>query len=123
MIRIGCTTFSEHGSLVQRKNSKLFEYARYFPLVELDTTYHFLPKEKDVRNWLTQIPENFRFVLKVHQSVTTQGDLPDQLTMTEALQLYKEAIAPMVEAGKLFCLLAQFPNSFKCTKENVAYLD
>ena len=44
MIRIGCTTFSEHGSLVQRKNSKLFEYARYFPLVELDTTYHFLPK-------------------------------------------------------------------------------
>ncbi|MCT8192732.1 DUF72 domain-containing protein, partial [Pseudomonas monteilii] len=116
MIRIGCTTFSEHGSLVQRKNSKLFEYARYFPLVELDTTYHFLPKEKDVRNWLTQIPENFRFVLKVHQSVTTQGDLPDQLTMTEALQLYKEAIAPMVEAGKLFCLLAQFPNSFKCTK-------
>ncbi len=123
MIRIGCTTFSEHGSLVQRKNSKLFEYARYFPLVELDTTYHFLPKEKDVRNWLTQIPENFRFVLKVHQSVTTQGDLPDPLTMTEALQLYKEAIAPMIEAGKLFCLLAQFPNSFKCTKENVAYLD
>ncbi|WP_313510890.1 DUF72 domain-containing protein [Enterococcus sp.] len=122
MIRIGCTTFSEHGSLVDRKSSKLFEYARYFPIVELDTTYHFLPKEKDVRNWLTQVPDNFRFVLKVHQSITTQGALPEGMTLEESLQRFKEAIAPMVDAGKLFCLLAQFPNQFKCTKQHVAYL-
>lgn len=123
MIRIGCTTFSEHGRLVDRKSSKLFEYARYFPVVELDTTYHFLPKEKDVRNWLTQVPDNFRFVLKVHQSITTQGDVPEGMTVEESLTRFKEAIAPMVEAGKLFCLLAQFPNQFKCTKQHVAYLD
>lgn len=123
MIRIGCTTFSEHGRLVDRKTSKLFEYARYFPVVELDTTYHFLPKEKDVRNWLTQVPDNFRFVLKVHQSITTQGELPEGITLGESLRLFKTAIAPMVEAGKLYCLLAQFPNQFKCTKQNVAYLD
>lgn len=122
MIRIGCTTFSEHGSLVNKKESKLYEYAGHFPIVELDTTYYYLPKEKDVKNWLTQVPENFRFVLKVHQSVTQQGDLPEELTMEQSLELYKKAIAPIVEAGQLFCLLAQFPNSFKCTKENVLYL-
>lgn len=123
MIRIGCTTFSEHGSLVQRKTSKLFEYASVFPVVELDTSYHYLPKEKDVRNWLTQVPDNFRFILKVHQSVTTQGDLPEGMSMAEALTAFKQAIQPMVDAGRLYCLLAQFPNRFKCTKESVAYLD
>ena len=123
MIRIGCTTFSEHGSLVQRKTSKLFEYASVLPVVELDTSYHYLPKEKDVRNWLTQVPDSFRFILKVHQSVTTQGDLPEGMSMAEALTAFKQAIQPMVDAGRLYCLLAQFPNRFKCTKESVAYLD
>jgi uncharacterized protein YecE (DUF72 family) len=123
MIRIGCTTFSEHGSIVHRKASKLFEYASVFPVVELDTSYHYLPKEKDVRNWLTQVPDNFRFILKVHQSVTTQGDLPEGMTMPEAVVAFKQAIQPLVDEGKLYCLLAQFPNRFKCTKESVAYLD
>lgn len=92
-------------------------------MVELDTSYHYLPKEKDVRNWLTQVPDNFRFILKVHQSVTTQGDLPEGMSMAEALTAFKQAIQPMVDAGRLYCLLAQFPNRFKCTKESVAYLD
>lgn len=46
MIRIGCTTFSEHGSLVQRKTSKLFEYASVFPVVELDTSIIIYPKRR-----------------------------------------------------------------------------
>ncbi len=50
---------------------KKSEYARYFPLVELDTTYHFCQKKRRAQ-LVDQIPENFRFVLKVHQSVTTQ---------------------------------------------------
>ena len=72
-------------------------------MVELDTSYHYLPKEKDVRNWLTQVPDNFRFfILKVHQSVTTQGDLPEGMSMAEALTAFKQAIQPMwVDAGRL----------------------
>lgn len=122
MIYIGCTTFSEHGALVHRKETTLEEYAGYFPVVELDTTYHFLPRESMVKNWLTKVPNTFKFILKVHQSVTTQGDLPEGLTMDEALVKYKQAIQPLVEKEQLFCLLAQFPNRFKCTVENVTYL-
>ena len=36
---------------------------------------------------------------------------------------FLETLAPMIESEKLFCFLAQFPAQFKCTKENVAYLE
>ncbi len=87
--------------LFREKHQNFFEYASVFPVVELDTSYHYLPKEKDVRNWLTQVPDNFRFILKVHQSVTTQGDLPEGMSMAEALTAFKQAIQPMVDAGRL----------------------
>ena len=60
-----------------------------------------------------RVPDNFRFILKVHQSVTTQGDLPEGMSMAEALTAFKQAIQPMVDAGRLYCLLAQFPNRFE----------
>lgn len=124
MIRIGLTSFNEHSSLTGKKTSTLYEYAGYLPLVELDTNYYGITTKKAVENWLTQVPADFRFVVKLYSGFTGQSKWQDSYpSMTAMQEHFLETLAPMIESGKLFCFLAQFPAQFKCTKENVAYLE
>lgn len=124
MIRIGLTSFNEHSSLTGKKTSSLYEYAGYLPLVELDTNYYGITKKSSVENWLTQVPSDFRFVIKMYAGFTGQAKWQDSYPSMSAMQQhFLETMEPMIESGKLFCFLAQFPAQFKCTKENVAYLE
>lgn len=124
MIRIGLTSFNEHSSLTGKKTSSLYEYAGYLPLVELDTNYYGITRKSAVENWLTQVPEAFRFVVKLYAGFTGQSKWQDHYPSIPAMQEhFLTTLAPMIESGKLFCFLAQFPAQFKCTKENVAYLE
>ncbi|KEI49198.1 hypothetical protein P742_0111775 [Enterococcus faecium UC8668] len=123
MIRIGLTSFKEHDKLTGKKNNTLYEYAGFLPLVELDTAYYGIPRKSSVENWINEVPESFRFVVKVYQGISGQGDWkPYYQTEEEMITHFLDVMSPMVEAGKLFCFLIQFPSSFKCTKENVQYL-
>ena len=122
MIRIGCTSFNEHSYLTGKKNSSLYEYASYFPLVEMDTGFYYLPSKKNIDQWLSQVPSNFRFILKIHKTFTKHQELEEGQTLLAFAQELRENLAPMIEQGRLFCLLAQFPASFKCTREHVDYL-
>lgn len=122
-ISIGLTTFDEHRSLLDGKKPTLFEYAGFFPLLELDTAYYHLPKKSTVENWLTQVPEQFRFIIKLPAAMTLQEELPAYFQTEEELyQQFFEQFEPLIASGKLFCFLAQFSAQFKCTKEHVTYL-
>lgn len=124
MIRIGLTSFNEHSSLTGKRTSSLYEYAGYLPLVELDTNYYGITKKSSVENWLTQVPSDFRFVIKMYAGFTGQAKWQDSYPSMSAMQQhFLETMEPMIESRKLFCFLAQFPAQFKCTKENVAYLE
>jgi len=121
MIRIGCTSFNEHESLTGKKETTLFEYAGHFPLVEMDTGFYSIPSYENVEKWVGQVPDNFRFIMKIHQTFTKHQEAsPAQLK--ELADQLSHNLQPMVKSGKLFCLLAQFPPYFACTKENVRYL-
>jgi Uncharacterized conserved protein len=122
MIRIGCTSFNEHSYLTGKKNSTLYEYASFFPLVEMDTGFYYLPSKANIEQWLAQVPTNFRFILKIHKTFTKHQELEEGQTFVEMARQLRENLAPMIEQGRLFCLLAQFPATFKCTRENVDYL-
>lgn len=122
MIRVGLTRFDEHEFLTGKKKSTLFEYASHLPVVELDTSYYFVPKKSVVENWLTQIPENFQFIMKLPSSLTCQDELPEGKTMQAMAEEFLTNLAPMIDSDRLFCALAQFPATFKCTKESVAHL-
>lgn len=124
MIRIGLTSFNEHSSLTGKKTSSLYEYAGYLPLVELDTNYYGITSKSSVENWLAQVPEEFRFVVKLYAGFTGQSKWQDSYPSMAAMQEhFLETLQPMIESGKLFCFLAQFPAQFKCTKKNVGYLE
>ena len=123
MIRVGLTSFKEHEKLTGKKNNTLYEYARYLPLVELDTAYYGIPRKTSVEKWVQEVPENFRFVVKAYQGISGQGDWHEYYqTEEEMIAKFLEVMQPMKEADKLFCFLVQFPASFKCTKESVQYL-
>lgn len=122
MIQIGCTSFKEHTYLTGKKETSLFEYAAHFPLVEMDTSFYAIPKQTYVKEWLKQVPKHFQFIMKLPKVFTKHEDLGEGNTLNELAQEFLESLRPMFEQGQLFCLLAQFPPFFACTRENVDYL-
>lgn len=96
-------------------------YARRFPTVELDFTYYRMPNSRTIDAIERKTPAGFRFCVKLHQSMTHQiPSLPDEIKGNEAL--FREAMRPLAETGKLGCLLAQFPYSFRRSEANVDYI-
>jgi uncharacterized protein YecE (DUF72 family) len=92
-------------------------YARHFDTLEVNTTYYGIPKPDVMAGMAARTPENFRFVLKLHQSMTHDQSL-DPLVFRG----FRDAIAPLKDAGKYDGLLAQFPWAFRRTEENRRFL-
>lgn len=122
MIQIGCTSFKEHTYLTGKKENSLFEYAAHFPLVEMDTSFYAIPKKTYVEEWLKQVPEDFRFIMKIPKELTQHAALPEEATYKDLAEELLAALSPMQKSGHLYCLLAQFPPFFECKRENVDYL-
>lgn len=90
-------------------------YAGEFNTVELNVTFYRLPAASTVAAWLGRTPPGFRFAVKAHRSLTHERQEP-------AFEAFREALAPMAEAGKLACVLAQFPPSFRPGEASLAHL-
>ncbi len=112
-IRIGtCAwTFDEwHGPFYppQLPPSRWLEfYARYFPTIEVDTTFYSAPSEETVRRWVEMTPATFRFVCKLPREITHLCKLHDCSTQ---LAEFLRAIEPLT--AKLQVILIQLPPSF-----------
>lgn len=101
-----------------RSSDFLRYYAEHFPAVEVNATYYRIPARDTFERIEAKTPPGFRFVVKLHQSMTHEG-LSGPALCRELL----EAIAPLREAGKLDGLLAQFPWAFRRTPEHEAHLE
>ena len=82
-------------------------YARYFPTVEIDSTFYAAPAEHSVRRWLDLTPAHFRFSCKLPREITHQCKLRDCST---ELTAFFRALEPL--AAKLHVILVQLPPSF-----------
>lgn len=90
-------------------------YAREFATAEINTTYYRVPEARLVAGWAARTPDGFTFSVKAHQGLTHEREQPDFASFVEVLR-------PLVEAGKLAAVLAQFPYSFHPTPANRDYL-
>lgn len=90
-------------------------YARMFDTTELNVTYYRVPAARTVQGWADRTPPGFTFSVKAHASLTHERTKPD-------FAAFVEALSPLQEAGKLACILAQFPNAFRPSAENWTYL-
>ena len=82
-------------------------YARYFPAVEIDSTFYRVPEENAVRRWVEQTPASFRFSCKLPREITHVCKLRD---CTAELNAFLRAIEPL--DAKLQVVLIQLPPSF-----------
>ncbi len=94
-------------------------YAQQFALTELNFSYYRQPDARTVARMVHATPDTFRFTIKGHKTLTheTGGDLEAES------RTFKEGIRPLVEAGRLACVVMQFPYSFHYTTGTRKYLD
>jgi uncharacterized protein YecE (DUF72 family) len=83
--------------------------ARYVDMIEVNSTFYRPPDRKTVESWLrrTSGRPDFFFTAKLHQNITHGGRLE-----AATVDAFHAGLAPMVEAGKLRHLLAQFKWDF-----------
>ena len=106
---------------------KLAFYAQYFNTVEINSSFYRPPNQYAARAWASKVPGDFRFTVKLWQKFThpkmfEAATGQQSFVAEEDFGVFAEGIAPLVEAGKLGVLLAQFPTSFRPDEATVDYL-
>jgi len=100
-------------------SEKMLEfYASEFSFVEINSTYYRLPHWKTIDSMEKKTPPGFQFVFKTHESITHERSA-DSFTNC---RLLCQALEPVIDAGKIGGILAQFPYSFQNNEENRNYL-
>ncbi|GAC1335708.1 MAG: DUF72 domain-containing protein [Chloroflexota bacterium] len=123
-------------------------YASQFPLVEVDSTFYSLPAERSAVLWSERTPETFTFDIKGFRLFTAHPtpvsslpkglreelpadnrttknvylkDMPPAL-VDEAWDMFRRALVPLHDAGKLGAIFLQFPKWFSFGRRNLDYL-
>ncbi len=99
------------------KGKMLDYYVKFFPTVEVNSTYYRIPHPAVMANMVKKAPDGFDFILKVPQSFTHR-----RTDLEKDHIAFRDAIRPFEESGKLSGLLAQFPYSFKFSQDSLEYL-
>jgi uncharacterized protein YecE (DUF72 family) len=114
-------------------------YAEHFDTVEVNSTFYGQPRADVTAAWVARTPPEFEFSLKLYQKFTHpkmfrevalkrapggEGALLDLLAEVTHSDIdeYRAGIEPLVGAGRLGALLAQFPASFKDAPQTRDYL-
>jgi len=94
----------------------------YFNLVEIDSSFYRIPSARSSQSWARRMAghPDFLFTAKLWEGFTHRKaiDLPEGLLARHDVDAFRAFLDPLAEAGRLGCVLAQFPWSFKPTPEN-----
>ncbi len=125
LIYIGLTGWGDHDDLYEgvSQKGKLSNYASYFPIVEVDSSFYAIQPIRNYEKWVKETPDSFQFVVKAYQGMTghQRGQIPFEST-NEMFDAFTDSISPLLENNKLAMVLFQFPPWFDCKKENVQIL-
>lgn len=100
-----------------QRHQMLDYYKRFFNTVEINATYYRIPPPATMQRMVERTPPEFDFMVKLPGALTHKRE-----RTREPVDGFKEAIAPIAEAGKLAGALAQFPYSFHRTSEAESHL-
>jgi len=97
------------------RTDELKFYSRYFNTVEINSTFYRPCAPKTAESWAKRTPEDFEFTVKAWQQFT---HAKAQWTPAD-VEEFQSGIQPLIEAGKLGCVLFQFPASFRNSPETL----
>jgi len=99
------------------KREWLAYYAREFNTCEVNSTFYALPKLSSIKAMVEKTGGEFLFSIKANQEMTHQrGD------NAPVFKAFRQILEPIITAGKLGCILVQFPYSFRFNRHNWDYL-
>lgn len=91
---------------------------RYCDLIEINSSFYRTPRVEAVASWVEKTAERGTvFSAKLPQVITHQGRLD-----AEEVARFRAAFAPLVESGRLRCLLAQFSHRFEANSGSLGFL-
>ena len=99
---------------------RLAYMSQYFDVLEINNTFYRPPLPRNCESWVRRTLHNrrFMFTLKLHRKFTHERE-----AITEQDEVvFKKGIEPIHNAGRLGCILIQFPWSFKYVPSNRRYL-
>lgn len=102
----------------KRGFDELAFYCKHFDAVELNSSYYRIPSPFLIERWIDRTPDNFLFSVKAFSDMTHHFEAAATRTFSE----YRQAIAPMRDAGKLGAVLMQFPPRFRRDEAGIGYL-
>jgi uncharacterized protein YecE (DUF72 family) len=143
---IACGRFYPAG--VSSAEARLRYYATQFPLVEVDSTYYAPPSRRNAELWVARTQPGFVFNVKAFALLTGHPARVDRLpgALRETLlpaartkrnaylkdltpegvelvwEIHREALAPLLAAGRLGAVLFQFPPWFRANAANRDHL-
>src|ERR1041385_7955427 len=88
----------------------LQHYATRLNTVEVNYTFRHFASEKTQNNWVTTVPDGFKFSLKANQTITHIKRLKDA---AEAANGFLQSLQPISQSGKLGFVLFQLPPFLK----------
>ncbi len=97
-------------SLEARSMDRLAFLARYVDVLEINVTFYRPASPHAARSWLRRTPAGLAFTAKLHRSITHERATPTP----ESVEPTLDGLRPLLEAGRLLGLLAQFPHGFRC---------
>jgi uncharacterized protein YecE (DUF72 family) len=95
--------------------SSLVAYSRVFNFVEVNSTFYQMPPLKEVEKWRKLVPQDFKFSVRAHRSITHQYKLQPVQEAYEALDRMKQ-ICGVLNADVLHL---QTPVTFRPTEASI----
>ena len=95
--------------------SSLVAYSRVFDFVEVNSTFYHVPPLKEVEKWRELVPQNFKFSVRAHRSITHQHKLQPVQETYEVLDRMKQ-ICSVLSADILHL---QTPTTFRPTEASI----
>ena len=134
VIRIGTSGFSFPDwkgpvyplGIRERDMLSFYEKELGFNALEVNFTYYTLPSQKSFAAMSQKTSKGFEFVVKSFKGMTHEirdKETGAMINNQEIFKKFKYSLAPLIEEGKLSCVLGQFPYGFFPNRENFDYLE
>ncbi|MGI8607907.1 MAG: DUF72 domain-containing protein [Candidatus Dormibacteria bacterium] len=126
-VLVGTCNWADHKHFYPQglpTGERLGHYARFFAIVEVDTTFYGIPRPGVAENWVGATPPGFRFNVKAYRSLTLherEDGKPRPPTPAEERD-FLDMLKPMRDSGKLTGVHYQFPPWFKASSANMDFV-
>jgi uncharacterized protein YecE (DUF72 family) len=99
------------------KKDFLVYYSQHFKTCELNFSYYRLPTAQSLERMAEKSGGQVEFVVKANREMTHVREENPQV-----FEAFNNALIPLTERKLLGCVLAQFPYSFHCDRDNIDYV-